>query len=134
MKITDDGYLFKLKAGNVPDAMIAKKLGVSVEEMERRWTRILADLKMSEENGYNALCDQFTIMANQYQLLGGSLKIMAGVIGSVMSSKELEALIPLAAEEDRKIVLDSLKKNCIILRRYTPISAEELLKQVTAGN
>jgi len=134
MKVTDDGYLFKLKAGNVPDAMIAKKLGVSVEEMERRWTRILADLKMSEENGYNALCDQFTIMANQYQLLGGSLKIMAGVIGSVMSSKELEALIPLAAEEDRKIVLDSLKKNCIILRRYTPISAEELLKQVTAGN
>jgi len=134
MKVTDDGYLFKLKAGNVPDAVIAKKLGVSLEEMERRWARIIADLKAAEQNGYNALCDQFTVMANQYQLLGGSLKIMAGVIGSVMSSKDLEALIPLADGEDRKAVLDALKKNCIVLRRYAPISSEELLKQVTAGN
>jgi len=134
MKVTDDGYLFKLKASNVPDATIAKKLGISLAEVEHRWARITADLKASEANGYNALCDQFTVMANQYQLLGGSLKIMAGVIGSVMGSDELEGLIPIAAEEDRKLVLDSLRKNCIVLRRYTPISSEELLKQVTAGN
>ena len=128
--ITDDNYLFKLKTAKTPDVVIAKKLGISVEEVGKRWNRIVADLKASEHNGYNALCDQFTIMANQYQLLGGSLKVMAKVIGSVVTSKELEDLVSL----DRAQTLENLRKNCIILRCFTPISSEEAVKQVTESN
>jgi len=132
--VSDDSYLFKLKTAKTPDAVIAKKLSISVEEVGRRWERIVADLKVSEHNGYNALCDQFTVMANQYQLLGASLKVMAGVIGSVMNSQELEELIPLADVENRKLVLENLRKHCIILRRFTPVSPEEVLHQVHAAN
>ena len=132
--ISDDNYLFKLKSTKVADVVIAKKLGISVEEVALRWQRIVTDLQASEDNGYNALCDQFTVMANQYQLLGGSLKVMAGAIGSVMTSQELEGFIPLTSEEDRKLVLDSLRKHCIILRRFTPITPEEALKKAHTGN
>ena len=128
--ISDDSYLFKLKTAKVVDAIIARKLGITVEEMNRRWDRIVADLKVSEHNGYNALCDQFTIMANQYQLLGGSLKVMAKVIGSVMTSREMEELVT----SDPKQTLENLRKNCIVLRCFTPVSPEEGLRQVVEGN
>jgi len=128
--ISDDSYLFKLKTAKVVDAIIARKLGITVEEMNRRWDRIVADLKASEHNGYNALCDQFTIMANQYQLLGGSLKVMAKVIGSVMTSREMEELVT----SDPKQTLENLRKNCIVLRCFTPVSPEEGLRQVVEGN
>jgi len=128
--VTDDNYLIKMKTAQKPDAVIAAKMGITVEEVNRRWDRILADLKLCQENGYNALCDQFTMMANQYQLLGGSLKIMAGVIGSVINSDELDKLVTNNAEE----TLKNLRAHCIILRKFVPMTSEEAVRQVIAEN
>src|SRR3990167_2476528 len=102
MKMTDDLYLLKLKSANVPDDVICRKLNITPEEMNLRLQGMVKNAEHQASNGYAAFCDQFTVLANQYQLVGESLKILAGVIGDPLSFSELQALVTGNREETLK--------------------------------
>lgn len=128
--ITDDKQLVKLKSAGVPITIIAARMGLTVEQVEQRWSQILKDVAAKESNGYLALCDAFHILANQYQLVGESLKIIGNAIGNVMPADEVAKHIT----SDPQETLDNLRRHTIILRPFIPITPEESLKQTVKGN
>lgn len=121
----DDNYLVKLKNAKLPDHLIAAKLGISVEEVQRRWCALFAEFQSMQANGYQNLIDQFTVLSNQYQLLGQSLMIIGNNLGGVLTTEELEALVV----EDREQTLQNLRTKCIILRPVPLVDPQEFLKE-----
>lgn len=128
--VMNDVYLLKLKNLGWSNEKIAAKMGLEVQEVQRRWEALIAETQVNEGNGYNQFCDLFTTMANQYQLLGASLKVVAGVLGNVATNAELEKIITADPEQ----TLKSLRKDFIILRKFIPITTEEALRQTVEGN
>lgn len=128
--IGDDEVLAKYKIARMPDERIAAKMGITVEEVDKRWKRILERSSRMTESGYGHLLDQFTIFCNQYQLLGESMKIIAMALGNLMPVSEIEPLI-VGDSEDVSMTLKNLAKSCIILRPFTPVNPVESLQQAT---
>lgn len=128
-KITDEVYLAKLKSLSLPDAVIAKKLGITEAEVGRKWQALQEQLNALNKNGYNALNDAALIMCHQYQLLGESLKIICGALGNVATAEEIEK----AVVSDCKQTIINLDQ-FIILKPFVPISPEEALKRTLSGN
>jgi len=127
----DDRHLVKLKLSKVPDAHIAAKFGITKEALEIRWQRVQREIRDAAQGSFAQLVDQFTVMAHQYQLLGESMKIVAGAIGDTMPSEEIRALI---GENDEE-TLRNLKTKAIVLRPFTaPISPEESIRKTAVGN
>lgn len=122
-----DQYIVKLKTTNVSDPIIAEKLGISVEEVNRRWNRVLAEVQSNVDNGYNGLCDYFSLLAQQYQLVGESLKVVGSALGNVATSEEILKCITSDPEETFK----KLKSEFIILKSFSPPSPEELEKMMS---
>lgn len=126
----DEKYLIKLKGAGFLNSAIAKKLGISESDVERRWKELESKFDSATASGYSAFCDTVTVMAHQYQLLGESLKIVASALGDRLTEKELDALVV----PDREQTLKNLRHNCIILRPFIPVTPEESLKRTLQGN
>lgn len=130
----DDAYLIKLVGAKMPIHMIAMRVGATVAEVEARWKELQAVAHAAQESGHQNLCNQVAVLAHQYQLVGESLKILAGAVGASMSPAELRPLITADPEQ----TLENLFKHCIILKPFTPVdpveSLERHLKQVREGN
>jgi hypothetical protein len=128
--IGDDAILTKYKLAKVSDDRIAAKLGLSVEQVNQRWERILDRASRMTESGYGHLVNQFGILCHQYQLLGESLKPIAEALGNIMPLEEVERLI-VGKAEDVALTLKNLARSCIILRPFTPVNPVEALEQQT---
>lgn len=130
----DDVYLAKLIGAGLPHALIAARLGISVEEVGKRWERMREEVILAKANGHGMLCEQYNVLCSQYQLLGESLKIVAAALGNTMPTEELKLLIV----RDQEQTLKNLTQSCIILRPFVPIdpaaSLEEHLKATREGN
>lgn len=126
----DDRYLIKLKGAGFTHASIAVKLGISEAEVEQRWKDIENAFIAGNSSGYMAICDHVTVMAHQYQLLGESLKITAEFLSNRMSEQELGQLVV----KDREQTLKNLRSQCIVLRPFVPLTAEESIKKTLEGN
>ena len=127
---TNDTYIIKLKGLGWTHANIAKKLGMREADVDARWKDIEAAYITGQASGYAAFCDHYTIMCHQYQLLGESLKITAGFLGSRMLDSELDKLIV----EDWAQTLKNLKDFCVVLRPFVPITPAESAQKALQGN
>lgn len=108
----DDQYIAKCMTTGVPIARIARKLSMTEDQVFSRWKAMLDEARTREENGYNATCDYFTILSNQYQLLGESLKNIGAILGNIATDEDLKKLIAATPEE----TLLRLKTRAIVLR------------------
>lgn len=128
-KVTDETYLLKLMTAGVPADTIAKRLGITPEEVHQRWALLQEKMKALQKSGYQALVDQFTMLCAQYQLLGESLKIIAGALGNEVSPEEVKASIVANPEQTYQNLAQY-----IILHPFVPVSPEESLKRTLEGN
>lgn len=113
-------YLFKLKSAGWTDAKIARKLGWTEAQVQQHLLSAVADFQQEMENGYASLKELFTTLCCQYQLVGESLKVLAGAIGDALSAEEIEALW----EADPKKMAAKLRTHCIPLRPFAPPDPE----------
>lgn len=130
----DDHYIVKCMSARMPAPKIAAKLGISVQELEKRWAAIQKEVDANLSNGYYALSEQFNVFCSQYQLLGESMKLLAHALGGAMSDQDLKNLITV----DPEITFQNLRKLAIVLNPYQftdPSKAlEEELKRLQKGN
>ncbi len=121
----DDIYLVKLLGAKFKIPVIAAKMGMTVEQVEQRLKQIREKTIVEQASGYLALCNQFTVMAHQYQLLGESMKIISRALANQMDSSELKALITADPEQ----TLENLTKSCIILKPFIGVDPEKSLQE-----
>ena len=126
----EDKDIVRMKGAGVSTHRIALKLGMTEVQVDERWNAIRAEIADRATSGYASLVDQFTVMAHQYQLLGESLKIVAGALGNVMPDTEVQALFA----ADPKLTVRQLKQNCIILRPFVPVNPQESIDRTVQGN
>lgn len=112
-------YLMKLKSQGWEDARIARKLGIPEEQVRSDVLQAMHEAAHAVESGYSALCECFSTLYLQYQLVGESLKVLAGVLSQRMSAGELEKLW----DPDPKKTVENLLKGCIPLRSFVPPSS-----------
>jgi len=127
-------WLLKYKSAHWTDEAIAKKLGISVQEVSRIWVQMQEQAQRSVANGSLDLSRQFTVMAYQYQLIGESLKILGGALGNEASLEEIEKLI----DEDKKASAERIRSQLIVLRHFQFEDPEKVLQdhlaRQAAGN
>lgn len=127
MKITTESYLIKLKNLGLEDSVIAGKMGISVGEVRQRWAELLTAAQSIQHSGYTDLVRQFTALAKQYELLGQHLKILAFALDDHMPVNEIGSMISEAAKSMDPVAY--IMSRCIILKPFTPKSAEESLQE-----
>ena len=132
--VSDLGMLLKYKEAGFSDAAIGAKLGMTEDEVKVKWAELLQISQQRNVSGYVDLTVQFTVLCHQYQLLGESMKIVAGALGNMMPPNEIKALITADPEQTFK----NLSTSCIILRPFVQVdpeqSLQESLKKVAEGN
>lgn len=111
-----DLYLIKAKTAGMPGRIIAARLGVKESDLEARWQKILQEMSSHQSTGYNSLCEWITQMANQYQLLGESLKVTASALSDIMGEPELRMLVT----KDPEVTIKNLQEHAIVLRSWVP--------------
>jgi len=127
MKIDDEKLLVKYKTAGLPNHNIAHKLGISVSEVERRWAEI-EELAKQMDCGYIDLVAQYTLLCQQYQLIGESLKIISGALSERMTISEVDEII--ASAKPGEVAL-KLISSAIVLRPFKGIDPNASLKEST---
>ena len=127
--MTDEHYLIMCKGAGLPDEQIAGRLGITVEQLREKWTRLLNRLS-GQINGDADFRSQFAHLAGHYQLLGESLKIIANALSNQPSLEEIEAVLT----EDKKQSAEAILQNFLIFRPFVVQCAEESLKSTIRDN
>lgn len=125
--IDDYQILVKYKNAKMPDDMIAAKMGISVEKVNNMWTAICEQVKQIQSTGYEDLKKQWWIFCQQYELLGESLKLIAGALSNVMPAPEIAELLT----DNKADTLKNLTSRCIVLRPYAFTDPIQSLEQST---
>lgn len=112
-----------MKQAGFPVDHIARKLGLSVEEVERRWKDIQTYSTLTVESGYASLCDVYTAICQQYNTLGETLKIFSMAISDTVSLDTLRALIT----DDKEETVQNLMRHCLILKPFSLPAAQDLI-------
>lgn len=110
----DDLYILKYKQAGFPTKIVANRLGVSEEEVERRFEDIKNHCEARQANGYLDLAVQFDNLCLQYQMMGENLRILAKALGDDVSLAEIRNQVA----DDPEITSSNLAKNFIILRPF----------------
>src|SRR3990167_144141 len=129
--ITDDTYLLKAKMAGISDGIIAKKLGITEGEVNRRFLTIQVEQCAAVNNGTYGLIAQFNLLCHQYQLMGQSLKVFAEALGKSASYNEVQKVVQLS--EPTK-VSENLLGSFLILKPFSPVMPEDSLRQSIEGN
>lgn len=129
----DENYLIKLKAGQMSDAAIARRLGVTEQEVAFQWADLVRRMAKQGASGHGDLLAAFSILCSQYQSIGESLKLIAGGINDVPDWTELGSVISSVLEgvEEGKVkaLAEKLLEHFIILQPFRLSTPEEQLKQ-----
>lgn len=122
--LSDESLLIKYKTSGMPDDVIAARMGISIAQLNKRWESILARSKDMVANGYAELCEAFTVLAHQYQLVGVSLENVSTALSNIMPPEEIKQLI----DKDPDKTLRNLSAFCIVLRPYVPADPLDALQ------
>lgn len=128
--MTDPTYLLKLKQAGRTDEEIAKRLGISVDEVQLQWSKLMADLNAKLNCGFAQLCEAFKLMCHQYQQLGESFKVISQALSNPMSPDEIGDLLFEELKHDSSLegvygaATQNLLKNAIVLRPFAPKDPE----------
>jgi len=117
MPVNDDGLLLKYKQAGWTDEAIAKKFGLTVEEIQKRWAVLLNREKQQSATGYDDLSAQYLILSHQYQLMGESLKALAMGLSAVPTLGEVADCITGDPQETLKRITSSF----ILLEPYKAV-------------
>lgn len=129
-KIGDDELLVKYKNVGWDDERIGKKLGISPEEVDKRFKSLIERAERIIASGLANLQTHFGITCNQYQLLGDSLKVVAEAFSNAMTPDEIRELIV----DDKEETLRNLTKMAIVLKPFIASSPQEALKNELEKN
>ena len=127
--IGDDQYLVKCKQTGLKNEVIAEKMGITPDEVERRFRQLIQIADQIQSNGWVDFQNQFTVLCTHYQLLGESLKAIAQGLQPLTPS-EIEHHLA-GSSEDIKRSLESLTQNCIILKKFIPVDPIQALEEQT---
>lgn len=110
----DDQYLAKCMAAKIPVKTLSQKLGVSEEEIWKRWEGILHESNQIMLSGRADLELSFSQLCSAYQSVGEGLKVVAGALASAATAQEVRKVIA-GAKGD---VAEALISSFIILRPF----------------
>lgn len=113
--------LIKLKQKGIPDHLIAKQMGISVAALRERWNEILKLTMTHTQNGYDALCQQYSRLCLNYQNVGEKLSQISSFLGSTVTKEEVLALID---KDNPEQTAWNLLSNFVILRKFVPPADE----------
>ena len=115
-KMTDDAYLYAWKKSGQSDETIAAKLSISPQEVKRRFIMVEQAVKEDrrQQLGVDMLVQQFNTLCLQYQMVGESLKAVAGNLSNLATPQEVRD--KLADGDDATV--ESLMSSFIILRPW----------------
>lgn len=131
--MTSETYLIKLKRMGWTDAQIALKLGISVAEVQEQWRQITDVSEAVLNNGYVDMHQQFQTLAQQHHLVGASLRAIGNGISQICTAQELEEMVkPLVGVDKASELVHLLLKNCIILKPYIPVAANDAINELEA--
>jgi hypothetical protein len=128
MDITDDTYIIKLKQGQVPDHIIAARLGISVNEVRRRWDALVKVSGASRSTGMTDLWQICVNSSEQIKLLGSSLWMITTALGNPATPEEVSIAIQ-SCPEGTDLAVHLLSK-FIVLRAYVPPPPEAMMEEV----
>lgn len=109
-------YLIKLKQIGLADQVIAEKMGKSESAVAAMWEEFLATQSMYG-NGYPILVERFTTLCLQYELVGESLKHIAGILSNRVTIQEMKREVE---GKDKEAAIAALANAFIILKRAEP--------------
>lgn len=116
-----DKYILKCRAASIAPEKIARKLSMSVDELQVRYERIAKEIMDLQSNGYNFFCDRFTILAEQYKLIGGSLMEIGKMLDRIMTEAELALLVT----DDKAETIRNLRTKAMVFHPYVPPTPKE---------
>ena len=85
----DDKYLWTWKRAGISNEVIAAKMSITPEEVERRFQSLTMEVTGPKESGIEDLAAHFNLTCLQYQLLGESLKHLGAALSTPVSPSEL---------------------------------------------
>lgn len=91
--MTEDHYLIKLKGAKIPDKYIAKRLNITLEEVDRRWKAIQASTESASANGYSYLIEVANHLCWHYQEIGEKLKVVATALNNTPSLGHIQRVV-----------------------------------------
>jgi hypothetical protein len=91
--VTDDAYLVRLKRKGKSDEFISAKMGLTLEEVRRKWAGLVEMASVKPESGQSELRQVGLVLSQQLQLLGQSMGIFLQALASDYEPSDLRALI-----------------------------------------
>lgn len=134
--MTDDFILIKYKQAGLPDDVIAAKMGITVQEIQKRWDTLLEESRKTQVNGYDEITTQFNALCFQFQLLGEGLKHIGNGLASVRNSDNLKAHFSQKRKlTDQEIsLIEEICQSFIVLSPYKAIDPSESLREAFKHN
>lgn len=123
---TDDRYLLKLKNVGKTDEFIAEKMGLTVQEVRRRWRNIKQVLDQPQQNGLEDLKTVAHTIGEQAGLLSHSLAIFEGAFADVPSANEFQQLIDQCPKD--QVLAPYLLAKLIILRPFRMPTPQQVIE------
>lgn len=132
---SNDEYIAKMVQAGIPAKRIADKLGMTEDDVVQRWKYLQQWATSIHENGMVKLVGAFTVLCNQFELLGGSIKLFSMTLNKALTPKQIDELLKL----DKEQLADALKNQYIVLPAFMPeaphlMEPQDLLKQTYRTN
>lgn len=126
LPISNDSYIARMFLSGRPAHITAAKLGMTVEEVNKRWAEIKNQATEVPANGLKELRDHQLLLLDQFALLGTSMAIVSNAINNTVSLEELKHII--AAKPPGSDLADWLMKQLIVLKPFALPSPEKMLE------
>lgn len=123
MDLANVHVVMKYKAAGWQDTRIAKKMGISEKDVQHYFQIGIEQLNQKLPSGYASLCEVFSILLHQYQLMGESFKQIAKALGNVMPLEEVMKILNEGDEHSDRERAAHLLNRAIVLR---PFQREEI--------
>jgi len=117
-------HILRLYQAGIPEATVAGRMNMTVEQVRAVVNAAVQKLATQNQNGYSLLVGHFTNLTEQYKLVGDSLQMIATALGNEADVSDLAAIVG-----DEKA--QQISSQFIVLRRFTPESAEAVLRKLT---
>jgi hypothetical protein len=115
MPLTEtDAYIAKCIACGVNPKRIGAKLGMTAQQVNKRWEEIVRYSTENQSSGYNDLVTSWVNLCQQYQSMGESMKAFGSAIDAPMTTEEIGALVT----NNREETIRNLREKAIVLKPY----------------
>jgi len=130
--IDDWSQLERMKTSGLPNKIIAARMGITEDEVERWWKVGQAMIKSAEGTGVNEAWEVVVGAANQVKLLSQTLWMISNLVGNMAKPDQIQKVLDSKPDDVEMAVW--LASHFIILNPFVPPSPEEMIKQMEAAS